>query len=154
MSSHHQADDLHVEQPVFVDPGREDPMAFIEFRRELAVPAGSDARGTATIAALQLNRDALWERRRDRHALLRACVIVLARATRVELSRQEREDAIRILVTVVVAAADHGEYVSMTRSLLRRIAPWRQDWTLPATSLFEALRADAAAGRMLHVSRA
>jgi hypothetical protein len=79
---------------------------------------------------------------------------VLARAARVELSGQERDDAIRILATVVVAAADHGEYASMTRSLLRRIAPWRQDWTPPATSLFEALRADAAAGRVLHVSEA
>lgn len=154
VSSHHQADDLHGEHPVFVDPGREDPMAFIEFRRELAVPTGSDARGTETIAALQLNRDALWERRRDRYTLLRACVIVLARATRVELSGPERDDAIRILATVVVAAADHGEYASMTRSLLRRIAPWRQDWTPSATSLFEALRADAAAGRVLQVSEA
>lgn len=152
--SHRQARDLHVEQPVFVDPGREDPMAFIEFRRELAVPAESDARGATTIAALHLNRDALWERRRDRYTLLRACLIVLARATRIELSGQDRDDAIHVLDTVVAAAADHGEYASMTRSLLRRIAPWRQDWTPPAAALFETLCADAAAGRLLQVSEA
>lgn len=152
VSSHHQAGDLHMEQPLFVDPGREDPMEFIEFRRELAIPARGNSRGAETIAALQLNRKDLWERRRDRRELLRACVIVLAKAARVELSEQERDDVLRILEAIVAAAADHGEYSSMTRALLRQVAPWGQSWTPPTATLLDALRADAAAGHALQVT--
>jgi uncharacterized protein (TIGR02646 family) len=152
VASHHRSDDLHMEQPLFIDPGREDPIEFIEFRRELAVPTRGNPRGAATIAALQLNRDALWERRRDRRELLRACVIVLAKAIRVELSDEARDDVIRLLEVVLGAAADRGEYSSMTRSLLRQVAPWRRSWALPATTLLDALRADATAGRALQVT--
>lgn len=152
VSSHHQAGELHTEQPLFVDPGREDPMEFIEFRRELAVSARGNPRGTETIAALQLNRKDLWERRRDRRELLRACVVVLAKATRVELSEQEREDVLRILEAIAAAAADHGEYSSMTRALLRHVAPWRTSWTLPAGVLLDALRADLEAGHALRIT--
>jgi len=42
-----------------IDPGREDPMEFIEFRRELAAPAPArrSRRGSEAIVALQLNRN-------------------------------------------------------------------------------------------------
>jgi uncharacterized protein (TIGR02646 family) len=154
VATHHRAHELHMEQPMFVAPGREDPSEFIEYRREPAVPVKGNPRGTATIAALQLNRDALWERRRDRRELLLAGLILLAKAIRVELSDEERDDVIRVLDTILAAAADQGEYSSMTRSLLRQVAPWRQSWALPAATLLDALRADAAAGRLLHVSEA
>jgi len=36
VASHHGSAELATEQPVFIDPGTEDPMMFIEFRRELA----------------------------------------------------------------------------------------------------------------------
>jgi hypothetical protein len=152
VASHHQAGELHVEQPLFVDPGRDDPMEFIEFRRELAVSAGGNPRGAETIGALQLNRKDLWERRRDRRELLRACVVVLAKATRVELSEDERDDVLRILEAIVAGAADHGEYSSMTRALLRQVAPGRRSWTLPVAALLDALRADAEAGQALRTT--
>lgn len=58
---------------------------------------------------------------------------------------------IRVLDVVLAAAADQGEYSSMTRALLRHVAPWRQSWALPAATLLDALRADAADGRMLQI---
>lgn len=151
VASHHRAHELHIEQPMFVDPGREDPSEFIEYRRELAVPVRGNPRGAATIAALQLNRDALWERRRDRRELLLVCVVLLAKAIRVELVSEERDDVIHLLDVVLSAAADQGEYSSMTRSLLRQVAPWRQSWAPPAATLLEALLADATAGRVLQL---
>lgn len=153
VTSHHRAHELHVEQPIFVDPGREDPSEFIEYRRELAIPVRGNARGAATIEALQLNRDALWERRRDRRELLLAGLILLAQAIRVELTDDERDDVIRVLDAILAAAADQGEYSSMTRALLRQVAPWRQRWAIPAATLLDALRADAAAGHMLRIRR-
>jgi uncharacterized protein (TIGR02646 family) len=153
VTSHHSSAELVAEQPMFIDPGREDPMVFIEFRRELAAPVDGNPRGAATIEALQLNRDALWERRRERRELLFICVTLLVKAIRIELPANDREDAIRILEAVITAAAEHGEYSSMTRSLLRHVAPWRQDWAPPAASLFDVLRTDAAGGRVFQLPR-
>ena len=151
VTSHHSSAELAAEQPVFIDPGREDPMLFIEFRRELAVPIGGNERGAETIKALQLNRDALWEYRRERCKLLLVCVISVANALQVELSDKDRADATYALGALIDAAADHGAYSSMTRSLLRHVAPWRRDWSPPAASLLDALRADAASGFALRL---
>ena len=128
-------------------------MVFIEFRRELAAPVDGNPRGAATIEALQLNRDALWERRRERRELLFACVTLLATAIRTQLSTNDRENAIRILDAVITAAAEHGEYSSMTRSFLRHVAPWRQNWSPPAASLLDALRTHAAGGFVFQLPR-
>jgi len=153
VASHHRSTELVAEHPVFIDPGREDPMVFIEFRRELAAPVDGNPRGAATIEALQLNRDALWERRRERRELLFACVTLLATAIRTQLSTNDRENAIRILDAVITAAAEHGEYSSMTRSFLRHVAPWRQNWSPPAASLLDALRTHAAGGFVFQLPR-
>ena len=40
----------------------------------------------------------------------------------------------------------------MSRSLLRHVAPWREDWEPPGTSLLDALRTDAAGGRVLRIA--
>jgi len=151
VASHHRSTELETEQPAFIDPGREDPAAFIEFRREFAAPVAGARRGAATIEALQLNRPALRERRRERRQLLMACAIAVAKAIPAELSANTCEDAIYLLDIIIAAAADRGEYSSMTRSLLLEIAPWRRDWQAPAVALLDELRADAAAGRVFQL---
>ncbi len=60
--SHHQG--IQAEQPVFIDPSREDPSVHIGFRRH--VPIGRTPRGEATIEALQLQRPRLSWAREDR----------------------------------------------------------------------------------------
>lgn len=149
VTSHHRRTTLALEQPMFVDPGNDDPTVLIEFRKELAVARNGNDRGAVTIEALQLNRAALWDRRRERHELLFACLTVLARATRSDLLENDRLDATRILDAVIAMASEHGEYSSMTRSVLRRVAPWRQTWVSPAASLLDSLRTDVAAGLVL-----
>jgi uncharacterized protein (TIGR02646 family) len=144
--SHHRSLELEAEQPVFIDPGREDPAAFIEFRREFAAPVAGARRGGATINALQLNRPALRDRRRERRQQLMACAIVVTKAIEIDPSTGARKEAIYVLNIIIAAATDQGEYSSMTRSLLRQIAPWRRDWRAPAEALLDELRAEAAAG--------
>jgi hypothetical protein len=150
VSSHHRSADLDAEQPLFVDPGCEDPTAIIEFRREYAAPVEHNLRGVVTIDALQLNRPELVEHRRERRQLLLVCVRLLAAAVRRAPSEDDR-DLLTILELLATAATERGEYSSMTRSLLRRIAPWRSNWDLPATFLLEELRTDAARGLTLHL---
>jgi uncharacterized protein (TIGR02646 family) len=58
-------DDIADEEPMFVHPGRGDPEVHISFREAVAFAREGSARGGTTIAALQLNRDDLYEVRRD-----------------------------------------------------------------------------------------
>jgi len=149
VSSHARSADLEAEQPLFVDPGSEDPAGFIEFRREYAAPVERSARGSATIEALELNRSALAQRRREHRQPLLALVILLAKTIRIGLAE---DDALTpALNTIMTAAADSGEYASMTRSLLRHVAPWQDNWAPPAASLLDALRTAAADGLLFHV---
>lgn len=154
VSSHHRSTDLEAEQPLFVDPGAEDPAAFIEFRREYAAPVAGNARGAATIEALELNRPDLVERRRDRREPLRSLLTLLAIEVHGELSADARREWTRALSFIADAAADSGEYASMVRSLLHHVAPWRDDWTASGTSLLDTLQADAARGLALQVLEA
>jgi uncharacterized protein (TIGR02646 family) len=58
-------DDVDEEEPLFLHPGRSAPEAHIGFRKATAFARNGSKRGGRTIAALQLNRDALHEMRRD-----------------------------------------------------------------------------------------
>ncbi len=150
ISSHHRAVDVDSEQPLFVDPGSDEPTAFIEFRREYAAPVERSVRGSVTIQALELNRPALVEHRRERRKLLLACVVTLARALPQGVS--DDEDLLLYLLGVLgTAVTEGGEYASMTRSLLRGVAPWRASWAMSPRSLLDALRSDTARGCVFHI---
>jgi uncharacterized protein (TIGR02646 family) len=145
--SHHRSAELHAEQPMFVDPGHEDPASFIEFRREYAAAVAGNARGFATCDALQLNRPSLVENRRECRQALLGCMTSLAIATQVEnLSEDIYPAVIDALNAVVHAISDLGQYSAMSRAVVRHVVPWRPHWVPPAESLFEELRADVARG--------
>jgi len=151
VSSHHRSADLDAEQPLFIDPGSEDPTKLIEFRREYAAPVDGSPRGAATIDALELNRGPLVQRRREHRQPVLAIVILLGKAIRSGLSEEDTPAWAPALEAIVTAAADSGEYTSMIRSLLRQVAPWRETWPPPVAALLEALQTDAANGRLFHV---
>jgi uncharacterized protein (TIGR02646 family) len=58
-------DEISKEKPLFLHPGQDDPEEHIGFREATAFARDGSERGGRTIAALQLNRDALHEMRRD-----------------------------------------------------------------------------------------
>lgn len=143
--SHRRAADLEFERPVFIDPGREDPEQLIEFRREYAASVAGHARGAATIDALELNRDALRERRRERHKLHVICLRLIGAVIREGVPDADRGDATDVVDALITAASDRGEYASMTRAMLRRVTPWRL-WVPPAAVLLDLLLIDAREG--------
>ena len=65
--SHH--DDIAKEQPLFVDPARDDPRRHIRFRGEAAY--GITKRGRETIRGMGLGRDDLEEARREKLEMLK-----------------------------------------------------------------------------------
>jgi uncharacterized protein (TIGR02646 family) len=152
VSTHHRAAELEAEQPLFVDPGHEDPAQFIGFHREYAAPVAGSVRGRETRDALGLNRDHLKERRRQRYLDLRAWLLTINVAVCCEPSAEVRAMATTVLERIRSAAIETAEYSSMTRSLLRAIAPWRDTWAAPASALFEELRSEAARGLRLRIA--
>ena len=58
--------DLSQEQPLFIDPGKENPEDFIQFRGEIPIGIDPQNRGQATIEALQLRRSNLLETRLEK----------------------------------------------------------------------------------------
>jgi uncharacterized protein (TIGR02646 family) len=60
------SDDIDSEEPLFIDPARDDPEEYISFRAEVPFAINDNPRGEETIGALNLrDREALSERRRD-----------------------------------------------------------------------------------------
>lgn len=100
----HHGDDLGIEQPVFINPGREDPEQFISFRQEFAFPLGK--RGKATIDAIRLNREILTDRRRDRLAWL---------------------DCLRELVARPIQASDPPDFVEAVKTAKNLLAQSAED---------------------------
>ena len=62
-TSHH--DNIKIEKPIFINPGKENPEKFIKFNGEIAAGIDKEERGKNTIIALGLNRRSLKEKRLD-----------------------------------------------------------------------------------------
>lgn len=63
--------DIAQEEPLFIDPGKENPEEFIGFRGEIAFAIKGNQKGKVTIDALKLNQRSLPEARLQRLQLLR-----------------------------------------------------------------------------------
>ncbi len=78
-------------------------------------------------------------------------MIILVEAIRRGPSDDMRESVTRVLNTIIAKVADNGEYASMARSVLHRVAPWREHWMPPVAALLEELQADTAGAHRFHV---
>lgn len=106
-------DDLASEQPLFIDPSREDPTEHISFREEYPYAVAGSRRGNASWKALGLDREALAERRRERLKVVRALVFIRDGD---HSSLAQRIEATSLLKEF---ASDAGEWSAMVRSALR-----------------------------------
>jgi uncharacterized protein (TIGR02646 family) len=150
VSSHHRAAELGTEQPLFVDPGTDDPETMIEFRREYPAAVDANARGKVTIQELGLDRPALCQHRREHRQPYLAALKLLVAALRRGIP--EDDSAVtEALDHLVNATTDGAAYSSMMRELLRRLIPEQAARSLSAATLLEALRVEAARDRPFDV---
>lgn len=104
-------DDVDTEDPLFVDPAREDPRRHIRFRGPAVEPLTE--RGRATILGLGLRRSGLEEERRKRLDILKTFRLILESGG--ELGRDEVE---RVSQHLEAAVRSEAEYSAMARDLL------------------------------------
>jgi hypothetical protein len=99
---------------LLIHPAREDPEQLIGFRDEYAYALDGDRRAEVTInEVLELNREPLAERRRERLKLIRHMQVI---AGHPDLGPTMHADANAWLARSV---ADDAEYAAMTRAALR-----------------------------------
>jgi 5-methylcytosine-specific restriction endonuclease McrA len=115
------------EEPVFLHPGEDDPEAHIGFRKAVAFARNGSRRGALTIRSLGLNRDALYEVRRDHFVENVQALLTLLRAMRSSrTTEREKEQARRHFRNILnekrrQAERDRTEYASMLRDAIRRL---------------------------------
>lgn len=104
--SHH--DDVKAEQPLFVNPAREDPRRHIRFRGEVAIPITK--MGRETIQGLGLRRSDLEEARRERLAHLKGLrnIVELGNSFTDQEMRALAEQAQEFLKAVVRPEAEYS----------------------------------------------
>lgn len=100
------------EEPLLIDPSRENPTDFISFHAEYAFALDDNLRGRLTIQILSLNdRNDLVEQRRERIRVLRLLQEVIALLPQT----QTATDAQQFLNEAVL---DTAEYAAMSRAFL------------------------------------
>ncbi|HZY90310.1 MAG TPA: hypothetical protein VFE78_36140 [Gemmataceae bacterium] len=119
--SHHDAVDR--EEPWLIDPGRDDPAAFLRFREEVAEAPDDNLVGTTTISVLGLNRLELTEVRRQRFAPVRL-LLQVRRSLAAQPATSEVQRHLKDIDTHLHAITkDEAEYAAMMRALLAAPGP-------------------------------
>jgi hypothetical protein len=119
-------DEVSQENPVFLHPGRDDPEQHIGFREAVAFAKHESDRGRQTIEALRLNRDALYEVRKDYYDTAFKEVRGLLRLLDSgKLTTEEEQEARRHLQNMIdqnrgKARRDETPYASMLRDAVAK----------------------------------
>ncbi|MGA9777302.1 MAG: hypothetical protein WBS33_03425 [Verrucomicrobiia bacterium] len=104
---------LNQEEPLLIDPSRENPADFISFHEEYAFELNGNPRGRITIQILALNdRDDLVEQRRGKIRVLRLLQNIIALLPQSQIAA----DAQQYLNEAVL---DPAEYAAMCRAFLQ-----------------------------------
>jgi len=110
-------DAVAAETPLLIDPAREKrPEALVSFRGEWAFPVGNDARASATINCLGLNRAGLLEQRLQRYRYLLALQEIIVAARRYPADGELTAQAAIAERRLLAARRDRAEYAGMARA--------------------------------------
>ncbi|MBF2049614.1 MAG: hypothetical protein IGS54_19990 [Elainella sp. C42_A2020_010] len=107
------------EQPLFIDPGKEDPEAFIGFRGEIAFAIDGSQKGQATIDSLKLNQRSLPGARLQRLQLLRELDNVIKLAADRPDDDKFQEQAKKAKDLLERAIQDDAEFSAAARWAIR-----------------------------------
>ncbi len=150
--SHHEADQLEREHPLFVDPGHEEPEQYIVFRKFFAAPVHPRGKHTIDPEGLDLNRPPLREQRRLHREKLLGNLAGISAWIRRHCPAETRSLMERAAGILLQALRDEAEFASMSRAMLRELIPWRViSPTMTPSDLLEELENDAVAGRWIAI---
>jgi uncharacterized protein (TIGR02646 family) len=109
---------IMVETPMFIDPGRENPAKYISFRGEIVYSVRGNSKGKTTIESLGLDRDILNDVRL-RHLQIRKKLYDLVQLAASRLDDHDLQLlAQRADQELKKAALDSAEYAAVTRQAI------------------------------------
>ncbi|GAB4376666.1 MAG: hypothetical protein Kow00121_24160 [Elainellaceae cyanobacterium] len=109
---------INDEQPLFIDPGKEDPETSIGFRGEFAYAIEGNIKGQITLDSLKLNQRSLPEARLQRLQLLKKLwqIIQLAQSDKKSDDAEFQKLAEEAKSSLKEALRDEAEFSAATRS--------------------------------------
>jgi uncharacterized protein (TIGR02646 family) len=111
--------DIALEAPLFVNPGKEDPSQHIGFRGEVPYPIAGSTKGKPTITALKLDRDILNDARLQ-HLQKLKILYQLTQVAPTQTQIQELKDLVAQAKEMLqTAISDHAEFAAATRAALQ-----------------------------------
>lgn len=115
--SHHH--DINLEQPLFIDPGKEDPEKIIGFRGEFAYAIEGNLKGQTTIESLKLNERSLPESRLEqlqRLQVLQQAVFLAAKQPKNTELQELAKEAKKVLEKAI---RDDDQFTSASRCAIQ-----------------------------------
>jgi uncharacterized protein (TIGR02646 family) len=111
--------DITVEEPLFVNPGNEDPSQHIGFRGEVPYPIDGSIKGKPTIQILKLDRKILNEVRLERLKYLKSLFQLTAIATKQPQNKELQDLAAEAKNMLQDAISDRAQFAAATRAALQ-----------------------------------
>lgn len=116
-TNHHQS--INDEQPLFIDPGKDDPERLIGFRSSVSFAIHGSPRGQATIDNLKLNERSLPEARLQRLKLLKRLSEIIQLANRQPANAALNSEALKARMALDEAVLDTAEFAAAARWAIR-----------------------------------
>ena len=113
--AHDFQNDTTVEEPLFIDPGQDDPSKYISFRGEFAHSIDDNQKGISTIDHLGLNRDVLNNARRRHLQVMKALYELATAYQNNQALQQEIRQAKKVLEEAIL---DSAEFAAATRQAM------------------------------------
>jgi uncharacterized protein (TIGR02646 family) len=114
--------DIILEDPLFVNPGEEDPSQHISFRGEVPYPIPGSTKGQPTITALKLDRDILNDARLRHLKMQKALYEIIQLASKKPKNddwQAFHDQAAQAQKMLEEAISDHAEFAAATRAALQ-----------------------------------
>jgi uncharacterized protein (TIGR02646 family) len=113
--AHLYSNDIAPEEPLFIDPGKEEPSEYIRFRGEVPYPVERSIKGKLTLEMLKLDRSILNDARLVHLRTLKTLYEVVEVAAKKPQDKDLQALAIKADGILQDAISDQGEFAAATR---------------------------------------
>ncbi len=110
---------IDTEQPLFINPGKDNPEEFIGFRGEIAYAIEGNLKGEVTIDSLKLNQRSLPEARLQRLQLLNSLWQIIQLASQRTMDKDLQKEAEKAADLLEKATKGNAEFSAASRWALQ-----------------------------------
>jgi uncharacterized protein (TIGR02646 family) len=113
-----QGNDINSEDPLLIDPGKDEPSEHLSFRGEIPYGVDGSKKGKTTIQNLQLDRATLNDARLRHLQIMKSLDQVIQMATATPENQALQALAVQATAILAAAVADLAEFAEATRQAL------------------------------------